>query len=139
MLMKIVVGYVNTEEGKAALDWAVNEVKEHGGHVVVVHSIRGGGSADAEREEVLTYRKELDEIEKRLTAERVPHTVRRLIRGLTPAEDLVRVVSEENADVIAIGLRRRSRTGKLIMGSDALEILLRADCPVVGVKKRETR
>ncbi|MBN1321303.1 MAG: universal stress protein [Thermoleophilia bacterium] len=137
--MKIVVGYVNTAEGKAALDWAVDEVREHGGHVVVVHSIRGGGSAEAEQEEVLTYRRELDEIEKRLTDEGISHTVRRLIRGLTPAEDLVRVVSEEDADVIAIGLRRRSRTGKLIMGSDALEILLQAECPVVGVKKRETK
>ncbi|NLO26653.1 MAG: universal stress protein [Actinobacteria bacterium] len=136
--MKIVVGYVNTQEGKAALDWAVNEVKERGGHVVVVHSMRGGGNEQAEREEMLTYREEFDEIEKRLTDEGVPHTIRRLIRGLTPAEDLVRVVSEESADVIAIGLRRRSRTGKLIMGSDALEILLLADCPVVGIKRKET-
>lgn len=134
--MKIVVGYVDTDESKAALEWAVEHVKEYGGHVVVVHSIRGGGSPEAEKEEVLTYRKQLDAIEKRFTDEGVPHTVRRLIRGLTPAEDLIRVVSEEEADLIAIGLRRRSRTGKLIMGSDALEILLQADCPVVGVKAR---
>lgn len=134
--MKIVVGYVDTDESKAALEWAVDQVKERGGHVVVVHSIRGGGSPEAEEEEVLTYRKQLDAMERRFTDESVPHTVRRLIRGLTPAEDLIRVVSEEGADLIAIGLRRRSRTGKLIMGSDALEILLQADCPVVGVKAR---
>lgn len=137
--MKIVVGYVNTAEGKAALEWAVDHVKEYGGHVVIVHSIRGGGSPEDEEQEVLTYRKELDTIEKRFTDEGVPHTVRRLIRGLTPAEDLVRVVAEEGADIIAIGLRRRSRTGKLIMGSDALEILLLAECPVVGVKAREKK
>ena len=137
--MKIVVGYVNTDESKAALEWAVKEAKERGGQVVVVHSIRGGGSIEAEQEEVLTYRNELDEIERRLTDEGVPHTVRRLIRGLTPAEDLIRVVAEEGADMIAIGLRRRSRTGKLIMGSDALEILLQAECPVVGIKAREKR
>ncbi len=60
--------------------------------------------------------------------------MRRLIRGMTPAEDLNAVVTEEGADMIVIGLRRRSRTGKLLMGSDAMEILLQADCPVVGVK-----
>jgi len=62
--------------------------------------------------------------------------VRRLIRGLSPAEDLVAVVSEEGADMIVIGIRRRSRTGKLLLGSDAMEILLLAECPVLGVKAK---
>jgi nucleotide-binding universal stress UspA family protein len=132
--MKIVVGYVMTDESKAALDWAVDQTKRGDTEVVVVHSIRGGGSLEAEQEEVLAYREELNAIEKRLTEEGVPHVVRRLIRGLTPAEDLAQVVKEEQADMIAIGLRQRSRTGKLLMGSDAMEILLLAECPVVGVK-----
>jgi nucleotide-binding universal stress UspA family protein len=132
--MKIVVGYVMTNESKAALEWAIDQTKRGDTEIVVVHSIRGGGSFEAEQEEVLTYREELNAIEKRLTEEGVPHVVRRLIRGLTPAEDLVQVVKEERADMIAIGLRRRSRTGKLLMGSDAMEILLLAECPVVGVK-----
>ena len=132
--MKIVVGYVMTDESRAALDWAVDQTKRGDTEVVVVHSIRGGGSLEAEQEEVLAYREELNAIEKRLTGEGIPHVVRRLIRGLTPAEDLVQVVKEEQADMIAIGLRQRSRTGKLLMGSDAMEILLLAECPVVGVK-----
>ena len=135
--MKIVVGYVITDESKAALEWAIEQARRSGDEIVVVHSIRGGGSAEAEEAEVLTYRAELDAIERRLTDEGIPHTVRRLIRGLTPAEDLAKVVAEEGADMIAIGLRRRSRTGKLLMGSDAQEILLTAECPVVGVKAKD--
>jgi nucleotide-binding universal stress UspA family protein len=134
--MKIVVGYVLTDEGKAALEWAIEESRRHGTHLVVVHSIRGGGSPEAEEEEVLAYREELNQIERRLAAEGIPHTVRRLIRGMTPAEDLVKVVEEEEADMMVIGLRRRSRTGKLLMGSDAMEILLQSECPVVGVKAK---
>jgi nucleotide-binding universal stress UspA family protein len=89
---------------------------------------------DAEQEEVLTYRKELDAIERRLTDAGIPHTTRRLIRGLTPAEDLAQVVTEEKADLLAIGIRTQSRVGKLLMGSDGQEILLTAPCPVVAVK-----
>jgi nucleotide-binding universal stress UspA family protein len=132
--MKIVVGFTMADEGRAALEWAIAEAHHHSAEIVVVHSMMGGGSEEAETREVLTYRKELDEIECRLTDAGIPHTVRRLIRGLSPAEDLIQVVSEEGADMIAIGIRRRSRAGKLLMGSNSQEILLMADCPVVAVK-----
>jgi nucleotide-binding universal stress UspA family protein len=132
--MKIVVGYVMTDESKAALDWAISLAERGDTHIVVTHSIRGGGSMEAEQEEVLAYRKELDAIEQRLTDAGIPHTTRRLIRGLTPAEDLAQVVTEEKADLLAIGIREQSRVGKLLMGSDGQEILLTAPCPVVAVK-----
>ncbi len=135
--MKIVVGYVMTDESRAALEWAIRQAERGDTHIVVTHSIRGGGSMEAEQEEVLAYRKELDSIEKRLTDAGLPHTTRRLIRGLSPAEDLAQVVREEQADLIAIGLRQRSRAGKLLLGSDGQEILLTAPCPVVAVKAAE--
>ena len=40
--MTIVVGYVSTKEGRAALDRAVEEAKLRGRRLVVVHSDRGG-------------------------------------------------------------------------------------------------
>ena len=60
--------------------------------------------------------------------------VRDLIRGKDPADDLIEVAEKENAALIVIGLRRRSPVGKLLMGSHAQDILLRADCPVLAVK-----
>ena len=132
--MKIVVGYVKTDESRAALDWAIKQAERGDVHIVVTHSIRGGGSVDAEKEEILTYRKELDAIESELTEAGIPHTVRRLIRGLTPADDICQVVTEEGADLVAIGLRQRSRAGKLLLGSDGRDILLACTVPVVAVK-----
>ncbi len=132
--MKIVVGFVSTDEGKAALEWAIEEAQRHGSEISVVHSIHGGGSEGAEQEHILAYRSELDEIERRLTDAGIPHVIHRLIRGASPAEDIVHVATEEGADLIVIGLRRRSRTAELILGSNSKQILFEANCPVVTVK-----
>jgi nucleotide-binding universal stress UspA family protein len=135
--MKIVVGFKGTAEGKAALEWAIEEASRRDAEIIVVVSLRGGGSTDAEVEKVLAVRKELEEVEQRLTDAGVSYVIRSFVRGKSPAEDLNDVVSKEGADLIVIGLRRRSRTGKLLLGSNAQEILLDANCPVVGVKAKE--
>jgi len=59
------------------------------------------------------------------------------VRGNEPAEDLIAVAGELDADFIVIGLRRRTPVGKLIMGSNAQRILLEAPCPVLAVKAEE--
>ena len=59
------------------------------------------------------------------------------MRGLDPAEDLINVAEEVSADLIVIGLRRRSPVGKLILGTNAQRILLDAPCPVLAVKAAE--
>ena len=56
------------------------------------------------------------------------------MRGVDPAEDLIAVADEVDADLIVIGLRRRTPVGKLIMGSNAQQVLLDASCPVLAVK-----
>ena len=53
---------------------------------------------------------------------------------MDPAEDLIAVAVEVDADFIVIGLRRRTPVGKLILGSNAQRILLEAPCPVLAVK-----
>ena len=60
--------------------------------------------------------------------------MRQLVRGFEPAEDLIGIAEDSDADLIVIGLRRRTPVGKLILGSNAQRILLDAPCPVLAVK-----
>jgi nucleotide-binding universal stress UspA family protein len=45
--------------------------------------------------------------------------------------DLIRIADDLGADLIVIGLGKRSRVGKALLGSDAQRILLGASCPVL--------
>ena len=51
-----------------------------------------------------------------------------------PAAELIDVSEELAADLIVVGLRRRSRVGKLLLGSNAQRILIDAEVPVLAVK-----
>jgi nucleotide-binding universal stress UspA family protein len=128
----IVVGYVATKEGRAALKRAAEECVLRGTKLVVISSHRGGKDFDAD--EANKFESELSRVTSMLDDQGLEHEVRHLVRGNEPAEDLISVAEEENADFIVIGLRRRSPVGKLILGSNAQRILLDASCPVLAVK-----
>ncbi len=130
--MTIVVGYVATKEGEAALTRALEESTLRKSTLVVINSERGGTSADATRE----TDERLQKIRARLQDSGVEGEVRNLVRGQEPAEDLIAVAEETDADLIVIGLRRRTPVGKLILGSNAQRVLLDAPCDVLAVKAR---
>lgn len=128
----VVVGYVPKAEGDAALGTAIDEAKLRGAKLVVVNSHRGGPDFDgaaARKAEA-----EMDAVRARLDESGVSYDLRQLVRGYEPAEDLISIAEANAADLIVIGLRRRSPVGKLILGSNAQRILLDAHCPVLAVK-----
>jgi len=128
----IVVGYVPTKEGRAALRRAADESLLRKSKLIVINSQRGGRDFDAE--EAQRFEADLARIQSELDAEGLEHEVRQLVRGNEPAEDLIAVAESEQAEFIVIGLRRRTPVGKLILGSNAQRILLDASCPVLAVK-----
>jgi nucleotide-binding universal stress UspA family protein len=130
--MAVVVGYVPSAEGRAALRQAARECRLRGTRLIVINSHRGGRDLDAV--EAARYEQELATVRAELDEAGVSHEVRQLVRGLEPAEDLIAVAEEVDADFIVIGLRRRTPVGKLILGSNAQRILLDAPCPVLAVK-----
>ncbi|HYN28797.1 MAG TPA: universal stress protein [Dermatophilaceae bacterium] len=130
--MSIVVGFVPTKEGRAALHRAVEEASLRRATLVVINSNRGG--RDFDDQESQESEAELQRIHDQLSGEGIDVEVRQLVRGNEPAEDLIAVAVEAEAELIVIGLRRRTPVGKLILGSNAQRILLDAPCAVLAVK-----
>jgi nucleotide-binding universal stress UspA family protein len=129
----VVVGWVRTPEGKAAVDAAVEEARRREtARLVIVHSARGG--VGEKLETVVEDSDALESLEAQLKGEGVDVVVRDFARGNEPVDDILQVADQEKAGLIVIGLRRRSPVGKLLLGSTAQAILLRADCPVLSVK-----
>ena len=133
--MSIIVGYIPTREGRAALGAARNEALLRKSKLIVVNSHRGGRDYDAA--EAQRFEDELAKVQQELDEAGLEHEVRALVRGNEPAEDLVDVAEESEGELIVIGLRRRTPIGKLILGSNAQRILLEASCPVLAVKSDE--
>ncbi|MDD9205396.1 universal stress protein [Georgenia sp. 10Sc9-8] len=134
--MSIVVGYIPTPEGRAALRASAEEAKLRGTRLVVVNSQPGGRQYD--EHEARRFEDELATITRTLDQIGVESEVRTLVRGKDPSEDLLSIAAECDARLIVIGLRRRSPVGKLILGSNAQELLLKSTCPVLAVKADAT-
>jgi|SRR5688572_1961996 nucleotide-binding universal stress UspA family protein len=128
----VVVGYVPKPEGDAALATAISEAKLRGSKLVVVNSHRGGHEYDADA--ARKSESDMDNVRQQLDGSGVEYDIRQLVRGFEPAEDLISIAEASDAELLVIGLRRRSPVGKLILGSNAQRILLDAHCPVMAVK-----
>jgi nucleotide-binding universal stress UspA family protein len=130
--MKIVVGYLPSPEGMAALEYAITQASRDGAHLVVVNSGRQDDYAHPD----FASAKDLDALADQLEEAGLSHEVRQPTSGRTPAEEILSTAQEVDAALIVIGLRRRSVVGKLVTGSTAQQVLLEADCPVAAVKPR---
>jgi nucleotide-binding universal stress UspA family protein len=128
----IIVGYVPTPEGVAALESAIDEARRRGQRLVVVNSSRGESLVDKR----FASGTEWDSVEDQLAASGVEHELTQLVESKDAADQILTLAQELNAELIVIGLRRRTPVGKLILGSQAQTILLEAECPVLAVKSR---
>jgi nucleotide-binding universal stress UspA family protein len=126
----VVVGYVPTREGETALDHAVGEARSRGARLVVVNTSRG----DALVDERYVDDEQLAILRAKLADSGLDHQLVHTMRGRDAAEEILAVAEERRAQLVVIGLRRRSPVGKLLLGSTAQRVLLDAPCPVLAVK-----
>ncbi|MGY1772085.1 universal stress protein [Blastococcus sp. SYSU D00813] len=125
----VVVGYVPTPRGQAALAHGIDEARRRGARLVVVNSTLGDALVDEDYVQGDALRRLQDE----LTVSGMPAELRQPI-GRDVAEELTATAAETGAELVVIGLRRRSAVGKLLTGSAAQRVLLQVDCPVLAVK-----
>ena len=130
--MKILVGYDGSNSAKDALKLAKDHAMALDAKVDVVTSMVGAKNNqydDVRQAELgLEYAKAL------LEEDNLDCETHLLIRGLSPGEDLVQFAEDNQISEIIVGVRRRSKVGKLLMGSTAQHVILNSPCPVVTIK-----
>ena len=130
--MKILVGYNGSDVAKSALAVARNYAKGLNAQVVVMTSMEGGGKETME--EISNVEQGLEYAKQFLEAEGVVCETHQLARGVSPGEDMVHFVEENDIDQLFVGVEKKSRTRKMFLGSTAQYVILKAPCPVTSVK-----
>ncbi len=128
--MTILVGYLDTPEGRAALGAGIAEARLREQPLVVVNSPRRGSTVDAD----MVDDDHVARVRAQAAQAGVQVDVRQPLHGDSLADTFESLVDEVGASLVVIGLRHRSPVGKLILGSTAQRILLDATVPVLAVK-----
>lgn len=129
--MKILIAYDQNTAVSNVLDRGVSRARETKGSVYLVRTCSQG----LKEEEIADIEKRLDELKKDVfDSVSIPCETHLLIRGVNPGEDIVRYAKQQKVDEIVIGIKKRSKLGKLVFGSNAQNIILEAHCPVLCVK-----
>ncbi|MDM8554687.1 universal stress protein [Desulfococcaceae bacterium HSG7] len=131
--MKFMVCYDGSKESKKALTVALNHAKVWGADLEVVSSIM----RELSLKRSIIEKKEhalANEIKEVLSESGIAYEVELLLDTLSPAEQMVRFAEIEAIDQVFIGIKKKSKVGKLVFGSAAQYMILKAPCPVVTVK-----
>lgn len=125
--MTIVVGYLPTAPGRAALEAALQEARRRGTDLVVVQP-------RPKRNPPREVLEDIDIEQEKLTQSGVPFELCELDHDSDPADVIIDTARERSAELIVLGLRRRTPVGKIVMASTAQRVLLESPCPVLAVK-----
>ncbi|TLS46501.1 universal stress protein [Streptomyces montanus] len=128
--MTVLVGYVPSPEGEAALRAGIDEARLRDEKLLVVNTSRGDALLDTR----FAQEPDLAHVREDLAALGVEFEIRQVLGGRDAAEEIIDLAELPDVSLVVIGLRRRSAVGKLIMGSAAQQILMGVDCPILAVK-----
>ncbi len=154
--MKMLIGYNGSGPARQALSAVQTYARAFNATVYVVASVRshsrleekkrfyqgneynelyGDGSGSVgPKLEIEEAKKQLGQAEAVLAENKIAYESHLLVRDLSPGEDLVDFSRAHGIDLIVIGVRKRSKVGKMMFGSTAQYIILQAPCPVLTVK-----
>ena len=129
--MNILVAYNGSDEAKAALGLARDYAEIHDAVVHIITSMEGGPKEKLKA--INKSKKDLRYAMEVMKTSGIKCEGYQTVRGLSPGEDLIRYAEENNIEHIFVGIEKKSRTRKLLLGSTAQYVILKASCPVTTI------
>lgn len=127
--MSVVVGYVPTATGFRAVREAEREARSLQVPIVLVNVIGARGySVPTAADE-----KSLDAVAAYLREAGVEFSVEQVTGNDAPDDVILAIAARIDAQLIVLGLHRRSRVQKALLGSTTQSVMLSAECPVLTV------
>ena len=131
--MKILVCYGDSQPSMKALQFSLTDEDISSVKFEIVRSVT--------RQEPLDHRDIEDaekmlekEIQSILNGKDIQYETHLLVSSNTTGENLIKFAEINKVDKIYVGVKKRSKAGKLLLGSTAQHVVLHAPCPVVTVK-----
>ncbi len=129
----IVVGYSADAFGRAALEHGIAEAKLRSTTLWVINSTSGEAYSDPR----FAQSGEVHDVERHLAECGVEFELTQPV-GVDTAEELLKAMDRDDAELLVIGIRHRSPVGKLLLGSVSQQVLLECLKPVLAVKPDES-
>lgn len=138
---RILIGVDQNDRAEAPVRLALELAQKVGAELIVFHSI-----SEDEREErqhlpppskyvdvmVEETQRNLATLVADLAGGEAPR-IRVLAQPVEPAKGIRDLAESEDCDLIVIGLRRRSKVGKFLLGSNLQDVLMQTDRAVIAV------
>ena len=131
--MKILVCYDGSNVAKDGIKLAQHHAEVFGATLLIVKALPQSHELsydDIQKEEHSLESEAKDMLEK----SDITYETHAIVTNLSAGEEIVDFAGRNEVDEIVIGIRRRSKVGKLVFGSTAQYVILSANCPVVSVK-----
>lgn len=130
--MKILVGYNFTAASGKTLSTARQYAEKLGAKVFIITSMEGGDSETPE--DIRKAEKKLEEARAFMEEKGLECEIHQVVHGKSPGEDIVWYAADNDIDLVFVGIEKKSRAQKILLGSTAQYVILKAPCPVLTVK-----
>jgi nucleotide-binding universal stress UspA family protein len=131
--MNILVCYDGSNVARDALKLAQKHAETYGAKLLIAKAIPQ--DRDLQYSDIQEAEDDLGKDVRKILGEGdIAYDTQLLVTNLTAGEELVDFARRYNVDEIVLGVKRRSKVGKLIFGSTAQYVILNAPCPVVSIR-----
>lgn len=140
--MSVLIGYVDTPEGRAALERGIAEAELRRLPVHIVRFAKVGAPGDAaasqrQSEHLENEQRRLAQLARQVGGSGLEVETHLILESRGEGQfvrDFKALADKVGATLAVIGIRNRSRVGKFVLGSRAQDALLHLDCDVLAVK-----